>query len=132
MIRVLSCARAVEILEKLAETRCIYTAAPDLVFPGRHGPLSRSAVAELVPPGATIHGFRSSFRDWCGNETSFPREIAEQALAHATGDSTEQAYRRSDALEKRRLLMDAWAQHCAEKSVDNVVHLRRQAASDDR
>jgi integrase len=120
-------ARAMEILEKLNETRL-----SDLVFHGRHGALSRSGVAELVPEGVTIHGFRSSFRDWCGNETSFPREIAEQALAHATGDSTEQAYRRSDALEKRRLLMDAWAAQCAAESVDNVVHLRRQAAADDR
>lgn len=58
---------------------------------------------------ATAHGFRSSFRDWAGEETSFPREIAETALAHAVGDATERAYRRGDALEKRRALMDAWA-----------------------
>jgi integrase len=120
-------ARAVEILEKLVETRW-----SDLVFPGRQGPLSRSAVAALVPSGATIHGFRSSFRDWCGEETSFPRELAEQALAHTTGDATERAYRRGDALEKRRVLMDAWAQFCGQKSVDNVVMWRRQAAADDR
>jgi integrase len=119
--------RAVEILEKLAETRW-----SDLVFPGRHGPLSRSAVAELVPKGATLHGFRSSFRDWAGEETNFPRELAEAALAHTTGDATERAYRRGDALEKRRALMDTWAGYCAEKSVDNVVHMRRQAAADDR
>ena len=62
---------------------------------------------------ATVHGFRSAFRDWCGNETNFPREIAEAALAHAVGDATEQAYRRSDALEKRRKLMDEWAAYCA-------------------
>jgi integrase len=107
--------RAVEILEKLAETRW-----SDLVFPGRHGPLTRSPVAELVPAGATIHGFRSSFRDWCGEETNFPRDLAEAALAHVSGDATERAYRRGDALEKRRVLMDAWATHCAGKSVDNV------------
>jgi integrase len=59
--------------------------------------------------GATVHGFRSSFRDWCGEETTFPREIAEAALAHVTGDKAERAYRRGDALEKRRALMDAWA-----------------------
>jgi integrase len=59
--------------------------------------------------GATVHGFRSSFRDWCGEETNFPREIAEAALAHVTGDKAERAYRRGDALEKRRALMDAWA-----------------------
>jgi integrase len=58
----------------------------------------------------TVHGFRSSFRDWCGDQTSFPREVAEAALAHATGDATERAYRRGTALEKRRELMEAWAQ----------------------
>ena len=59
--------------------------------------------------GATVHGFRSSFRDWCGGETTFPREVAEAALAHVAGDQTELAYRRGDALEKRRALMEAWA-----------------------
>ena len=62
--------------------------------------------------GVTVHGFRSAFRDWAGNETSFPREIAEAALAHVIGDKAEQAYRRGDALEKRRALMAAWANHC--------------------
>jgi integrase len=54
---------------------------------------------------------RSSFRDWCGNESDYPRELAEQALAHQTGNLVEQAYRRSDALEKRRALMVAWADY---------------------
>ena len=58
---------------------------------------------------ATVHGFRSSFRDWAGNVSNFPREVVETALAHVIGDKAEQAYRRSDALEKRRKLMDAWA-----------------------
>ena len=49
----------------------------------------------------TMHGFRSSFRDWCGESTSFPSELAEAALAHVSGDATERAYRRGDALEKR-------------------------------
>lgn len=49
-----------------------------------------------------VHGFRSAFRDWCGNETSFPREVAGHALAHDVGNAVERAYRRSDALEKRR------------------------------
>jgi integrase len=57
----------------------------------------------------TVHGFRSSFRDWCGEMTAFPREVAEQALAHAVGSEVERAYRRGDALEKRRQLMDLWA-----------------------
>lgn len=60
----------------------------------------------------TIHGFRSSFRDWAAEETHFAREVAEAALAHVIGDATERAYRRGDALEKRRSLMSAWAAHC--------------------
>jgi integrase len=119
--------RAIEILEKLAEVK-----RSPFVFPGRHGALTRSPVAELVPEGATIHGFRSSFRDWVSEETSFPRELAEACLAHVSGGATERAYRRGDALEKRRMLMEEWAQHCAEKSVDNVVHMRRQAAADNQ
>jgi integrase len=119
-------ARAVEILGKLAETRC-----SGFVFPGRHGHLTRSPVAELVPDRATIHGFRSSFRDWCGEETNFPRDLAEGALAHVSGDATERAYRRGDALEKRRALMELWAAFCAKNSVeDNVVMWRPQVASD--
>lgn len=100
--------RAVEIVERMAEVR-----TGDLVFAGqrRRRPLSGAAIGALVT-GATVHGFRSSFRDWAGEETSFPREIAEQALAHATGDATERAYRRGDALEKRRALMEAWASYC--------------------
>ena len=70
--------------------------------------------------GVTTHGFRSAFRDWCGNETSFPREVAEAALAHVVG-GVEGAYRRSDALEKRRLLMESWAQHCEPKAGGNVI-----------
>ena len=72
----------------------------------------------------TIHGFRSSFRDWAGDATHFPRDLAEQALAHRVGDGTEQAYRRSDALEKRRKLMEAWAVYCDGGARDsNVVAL---------
>jgi len=61
---------------------------------------------------ATTHGMRSTFRDWAGDCTSFPREIAEMALAHAVDDETEAAYRRSTALVKRRGLMEAWADYC--------------------
>ena len=62
----------------------------------------------------------SSFRDWCGNETHFPRELAEHALAHVIGDKAEQAYRRSDALARRRELMDTWANFCKRGASDNV------------
>ena len=75
---------------------------------------------------ATVHGFRSSFRDWAGNVSNFPREITETALAHVIGDKVEQAYRRSDALEKRRKLMDAWATYCEPKTSANVVQMRKQ------
>jgi integrase len=74
----------------------------------------------------TTHGFRSSFRDWAGDKTDFPREVAEAALSHAVGDATERAYRRGDALEKRRALMEMWAsfiEGAAPK--DNIVELRR-------
>ena len=70
----------------------------------------------------TVHGFRSSFRDWAGDCTSFAEPVAEAALAHAVGDETERAYRRGDALEKRRKLMDAWAGYLAtDKRVGKVV-----------
>jgi integrase len=75
----------------------------------------------------TVHGFRSAFRDWAGNETSFPREIAEAALAHVIGDKAEQAYRRGDALEKRRALMAAWASHCDPGGASNVVAIKKKA-----
>jgi integrase len=114
-------ARAMAILERMAEIR-----TSDLVFSGqrRGRPLSKSALAAQVPGAATVHGFRSSFRDWCGEETSFPREIAEQALAHATGGAVEQAYRRGDALEKRRALMQAWARFCEPGAAGKVVPIR--------
>ena len=90
----------------------------DFVFPGqsRGKPLSNMAMEMVLRRmkvnNATVHGFRSSFRDWAGNVSNFPRELIETALAHVIGDKAEQAYRRSDALEKRRQLMDAWATYC--------------------
>lgn len=107
-------ARATAILKKLNDVR-----QGEFVFPGQKPgkPLSNMAMEMVLRrmkiDDATVHGFRSSFRDWAGNESSFPREIAESALAHVVGDQTEQAYRRGDALEKRRKLMDEWAKHCA-------------------
>ncbi len=81
--------------------------------------MQRMGVGQYTP-----HGFRSAFRDWCGDQTSFPREVAEAALAHKTGDDTENAYRRSDALEKRRKLMTAWANYVTAKPSEKVVRLR--------
>lgn len=89
------------------------TRSGPFVFPGlkRGRPLSSMALEMLLRRmnvETTVHGFRSSFRDWAGDATDFPREVAEAALAHVIGDKAEQAYRRGDALEKRRALMDAW------------------------
>ena len=67
----------------------------------------------------TVHGFRSAFRDWCGDATEFPREIAEAALAHKVGNEVERAYRRRDALEKRKMLMEAWVAYAASTSQTN-------------
>ena len=126
-------ARAVEILEK---ARDLSSGEPDaVVFPGIKSGSSLSDAAfdrllkrmgfksgELTP-----HGFRSSFRDWAGEASTFPRELAEAALAHVVGDATERAYRRGDALEKRRKMMDAWARFCEPKAAgSNVTPLARR------
>lgn len=69
----------------------------------------------------TVRGFRSAFRDWAGERTSFAREIAEAALAHLVGDQVERAYRRGDALDKRRGLMDAWMSFCDSTANPKIV-----------
>ncbi len=98
------------------------------VFPGgRTGrPLSNMAMAETLKhlaPGITVHGFRSTFRDWAGDRTNMSREVIEAALAHRVGDATELAYRRQDALEKRRRLMDAWAAFLDAEAAAKIVRL---------
>jgi integrase len=103
----------------------------DFVFPGQalNKPLSNMAMEMVLRrmkiEDATVHGFRSSFRDWAGNVSSFSREVVETALAHVIGDKSEQAYRRSDALEKRRKLMEAWATYCEPKARGNIVQMRK-------
>jgi len=114
--------RAVEIIKTMMrEARC-----NDYVFlgqrPGR--PLAATALNQLLlrmSVDATVHGMRSAFRDWAGNETHFPRELAEHALAHTIGDKAEQAYRRDAALERRRPMMEAWADYLEGVSAGNVV-----------
>jgi integrase len=107
-------APAITILRAMAGIR-----EGDLVFPGaRQGrPLSDMSLLMLLRRMGygdyTTHGFRSSFRDWCAEKTSFPREVAEKALAHRIPDAVEAAYRRGDLFEKRRKLMHAWAAFCA-------------------
>ena len=61
----------------------------------------------------TVHGFRSTFRDWAAERTKFPNEVLEMALAHAVGDKVEAAYRRGDLFEKRRALADQWTTACS-------------------
>jgi integrase len=104
--------RAQAILKQMKELR---TSA--FIFPGFRddrplSDMSLSAVLRRLKVDATVHGFRSSFRDWAGDATDFPRELAEAALAHLVGDETERAYRRGDALKRRRELMDEWATYC--------------------
>jgi integrase len=89
------------------------------IFPGQRvgKPLSQMAMAMLLRrikrEDLTVHGFRSTFRDWAAEETSFPNMVAEMALAHTVGNAVEAAYRRGDLLAKRRELMQAWADYCA-------------------
>lgn len=86
------------------------------VFPGRTGgPLSDMSLIKVVRDmkvDAVPHGFRSTLRDWVGEETNHPRELAEQALAHVLVNKVEAAYRRGDALQKRRVMMEDWARYC--------------------
>lgn len=115
--------RVLEILKPLHEAR-----TSDLIFPGstktgRLSDMTLSAVLRRMNVDATVHGFRSAFRDWCGERTTFPREVAEAALAHRVGNEVELAYRRGDALEKRRKLMVAWERFLAAPAAGNVVRL---------
>jgi integrase len=86
----------------------------DLLFPGRSSgkPKSNMVFAmklRRMQVDVTAHGFRSSFRDWAAEATSFPREVAEMALAHTIENKVEAAYRRGDLLERRRAMMEEWA-----------------------
>jgi integrase len=111
-------AAALAILSKMEPLR-----DGDYVFPGQrpNQPLSSMApemvLRRMNCEGVTVHGFRSTFRDWAGNRTHYPRELAEHALAHAIGERSEQAYRRDDALERRRPMMEEWARFCAGKTL---------------
>ena len=88
-----------------------------LVFPAPRGSqmsdATMSAVLKRMGIDATVHGFRSSFRDWCGDYTNYPRDLAEQCLAHGADDPVEAAYRRGDALERRREIMNEWSKFVA-------------------
>jgi integrase len=121
-------ARAVAILRELEAVK-----TGEYVFPGqrRGRPLSNMALLKLLARmgrgDLTVHGFRSTFKDWASETTDFPNEVAEAALAHVVGDKTEAAYRRGDLFEKRRQLMEAWAAYC-DGQQNNVVALKPVAA----
>jgi integrase len=91
----------------------------EFIFPGGKArkPLSNNAMLALLErmgrDDITVHGFRSTFRDWAAEMTNYPREVAEMALAHVVEDKVEGAYRRGDLFEKRRRLMEEWARYCA-------------------
>jgi integrase len=121
---------AIGILKDMASIR-----TNEFVFPSfdsrSRGPLNPLALwyvlRDMGETSATVHGFRSAFRDWAGEETNFPREICEAALAHSLRDKTEAAYRRGDALEKRRQLMEAWAAYCCPPEGAKILPMRRGA-----
>ena len=113
--------RAVEILRTTSTTH-------DFVFPGARvgSPLSNMAMLEVLRgitnAGLTVHGFRSTFRDWASEKTAYPNELLEMALAHAVSDKVEAAYRRGDLLEKRTRLMSEWSRYC-EQSLSKVTEV---------
>ena len=117
--------QAIAILERLP-------VEGDYVFPGgrAQAPLSQMALLAVLRRmnrrDLTVHGFRSSFRDWAAETTAFPNEVVELALAHTVADKVEAAYRRGDLFAKRRRLMDAWAKFCAKlpAAAGQVVPLR--------
>jgi len=127
--RVALCPRAIEIVRQRIEE-----VGDGPLFPGQRRGIHQAkfmtnmAMPNLLPHlragQFTVHGFRSTFRDWAGDCTTFPGELAEAALHHAAGDAVEQAYRRGDALEMRRQLMLAWERFCAGNSGAVVVSMR--------
>lgn len=122
-------ARAIAILTEVAEL-----GTTGFVFPGpKPGtPLSSMAMAMLLrrmKADITVHGFRSTFRDWASETTGFPHEVCEMALAHTIGNKAEAAYRRGDLFEKRRKLMDAWTSYCTTLKSEKVVPIRKGSAA---
>ena len=112
--------RATEVLEELPREG-------EFVFPGGRAGKGLSNMALLTTlrrmkrGDLTAHGFRSSFRDWAAETTAYPSDVVEMALAHAVSSKVEAAYRRGDLFEKRRRLMDEWADYCAAPTRDGTV-----------
>ena len=108
--------------EMLAIVEPLKAMKSEYVFEGhkRHKPLSNMSMLMLLRrmkvDGVTVHGFRSTFRDWAADVANAPREVAEMSLAHAVGSNVERAYARSDLLEKRRVLMERWSNYVADQT----------------
>jgi integrase len=117
---------ALAILKKMEKVK-----TGSIVFPGgiKDKPLSNMALLVLLRrmerADITVHGFRSTFRDWAAEQTNYPREVSEAALAHILENKTEAAYRRSDLFDKRRQLMNEWARYCYQpKAKGKVLKIR--------
>ncbi len=109
---------APQVLEALERAKAFSAPCTDLVFPGMKlkTPMSDMTLLKILrdmEAGVTVHGFRSTFRDWVADKTDYPGEVAEAALAHANSNKVEAAYRRTDFLEKRKALMANWAEYCS-------------------
>jgi integrase len=121
--RVPLCDRSIEIL---SISKAMDEDSPYL-FSRAGKPLSNMAMPMMLrrmKVNATIHGFRSTFRDWVSEETMHSPEVAEMALAHTIRNKVEAAYRRGDLLERRRLLMNDWAEYCSKEFTSNVLQLK--------
>lgn len=131
--------RAVEILQEMRKG-----SVSEFVFPGKRlKPLSNMAMLTLLKrmnSGETakwlddttgrpivVHGFRATFRTWAEETAQFPHAIVEEAMGHVVGTSVERAYRRTDVLERRRALMDAWANYCEPSVRCNIVRLKKSS-----
>jgi integrase len=119
------------------EMEPLRSSSDDFIFPGQKG-AGQSSMTLLVllqrrmKRAASVHGFRSAFRDWCGDEGDIPRDLAEASLAHVIKDATERAYRRKTAVEKRRKVMQAWCDFIlpsAPTEIVNIEQARRERAT---
>jgi integrase len=122
------CQRSLDIL-KIAQSM---DPDSDFLFSTKRKSLSGMAMlmlARRLRPGLTVHGFRSTFRDWVSEETDFSPEIAEMALAHTIGNRVERAYRRGNLLERRRRLMTDWASYCETGTWGNVMNIIEKKAA---
>ena len=118
------CSRAMQLIDRASESYLF----PSPSHPDKH--LSNMAMLTVLDRlgygHVTVHGFRSTFKDWTRDRTRFENYVSEAALAHASGDKIEAAYARSDVLDKRRKLMDAWGTFCASRptAASEVIALR--------